>query len=179
MDANDYWQSFWRGEQGWTRTVPIVNGQVSWEAASNWSTTQSIAFWRGGDREGGRRRSVNAGAGPREHAATTASENTTVVATPGDGTTKYYYYLGGQRVAMSQNGMVYYPSTALRSAQDRPARRPPGQHERGERRGHQQADVLCVRAAAHERGDAADGLHIYGATAGRQRRIALLWGAVL
>ena len=35
-------QSVWRGDQGWTRTLPIVNGVPNWSGASAWSGPQSI-----------------------------------------------------------------------------------------------------------------------------------------
>ncbi|MCL4872302.1 MAG: hypothetical protein KJ063_25355, partial [Anaerolineae bacterium] len=35
--GNTLHQALWRGNQGWSRTVPIVNGAVNWGGASTWS----------------------------------------------------------------------------------------------------------------------------------------------
>ncbi|MCL4264494.1 MAG: hypothetical protein KJ069_14820 [Anaerolineae bacterium] len=40
--GNTLWQSVWRGNQGWMRTVPIVSGVVNWGGASNWSGPTNI-----------------------------------------------------------------------------------------------------------------------------------------
>ena len=37
------YQGLWRGDQGWSRTVPIVNGQPNWSGASAWSGPQSLS----------------------------------------------------------------------------------------------------------------------------------------
>lgn len=37
------WQSIWRGDQGWYRTVPIVGGQVQWGSAGGWRGPVSLA----------------------------------------------------------------------------------------------------------------------------------------
>ena len=41
--GNTLWQAFWRGNEGWSRTVPIVNGVVQWGSASGWSGPIPIA----------------------------------------------------------------------------------------------------------------------------------------
>ncbi len=35
--GNTLYQGYWRSNQGWSRTVPIRNGKVDWQAASEWS----------------------------------------------------------------------------------------------------------------------------------------------
>ncbi len=41
------WQSFWRGNQGFYRTVPIINGVPQWGSASAWSGPQPLTIWPG------------------------------------------------------------------------------------------------------------------------------------
>jgi hypothetical protein len=41
--GNTLWQSLWRGDQGRSRTVPIVNGVIQWGSASAWSSPVSIS----------------------------------------------------------------------------------------------------------------------------------------
>ena len=42
VTGNILTQGFWRGNQGWYRTVPIVNGDLDWASASAWSGPISI-----------------------------------------------------------------------------------------------------------------------------------------
>ncbi|HEX9677115.1 MAG TPA: hypothetical protein VGA07_14160 [Anaerolineales bacterium] len=37
------WQSIWRGDQGWYRTVPIVDGQIQWRSAGGWQGPTTLA----------------------------------------------------------------------------------------------------------------------------------------
>lgn len=46
--GNTLTQGFWRGNQGWTRTVPIVNGVINWGAASAWSGPLDYSILPGG-----------------------------------------------------------------------------------------------------------------------------------
>ncbi len=40
-------QNFWRGNQNWTRTVPIVNGVEQWGSASTWAGPYAITVLPG------------------------------------------------------------------------------------------------------------------------------------
>lgn len=42
-DETELIQGFWRGNQGWSRTVPVINDSVSWSNASAWSGPMSIS----------------------------------------------------------------------------------------------------------------------------------------
>ncbi|HFE66376.1 MAG TPA: RHS repeat protein, partial [Chloroflexi bacterium] len=43
ITGNTLHQSLWRGNQGWDRSVPIANGVVQWNNASNWSGPISLS----------------------------------------------------------------------------------------------------------------------------------------
>ena len=40
---NTLWHGSWRGNQGWSRTIPMINGQIQWASASNWSGPFAIS----------------------------------------------------------------------------------------------------------------------------------------
>ena len=37
--GNTYWQSIWRSDSQYSRSVPVVNGSIQWNQASAWSNT--------------------------------------------------------------------------------------------------------------------------------------------
>lgn len=41
--GNTLWQGMWRGNQGWSRTIPLHNGQIRWGSASSWSGPAPIS----------------------------------------------------------------------------------------------------------------------------------------
>ncbi len=41
--GNTIWRAFWRGDQGWYRTIPIVNGVIQWGQASAWIGPYAIS----------------------------------------------------------------------------------------------------------------------------------------